>query len=82
MKNTQKTKVKRVLLERGTITRNECLENSITRLSSIIHNLKDKGMDITGKATKTDFVYTLNKDQMSKHQSVEIINGTARVTYN
>lgn len=55
--------VKQQLEDKGFITRNECLKNYISRLSSIIHRLKKRGYEIVGEEEKvlfgTDYKYRL-----------------------
>ena len=65
---TQKDRVVKRLLERGFITRNECLENYISRLSAIILDLKKEGWDFEAKRIKKnngeDYQYTINECQI------------------
>lgn len=50
MKNrTQKEWVVKQLKDKGFITRNECLKNYISRLGSIIWNLKNEGWEFDAK---------------------------------
>lgn len=51
---TQIQKVMQTLLDKGQISRNECLRNYISRLGAIIFFLKEQGWDIQGdyKVTK------------------------------
>jgi len=62
---SQKIWVKENLLNRGFITRNECLRRYVSRLADIIHQLKHDGIDIDGEALPTqygeDFIYYLTK---------------------
>ena len=63
---TQINWVRSVLERKGKITRNKCIrEQYITRLSSIIHRLRDEGMNIVGSKFKTrngeDYQYELVK---------------------
>ncbi len=66
---SQLTRVRDRLLKNKFITRNECLQNYITRLGAHIVTLKEEGMDITGKYIKTphgqDYKYTLNQSDES-----------------
>jgi len=76
MKNlTQKKWVKSQLKEKGFITRNECLRNYISRLGSIICDLKKEGYDITGDYIKTeygkDFSYKLTPNQNNLYDYLE-----------
>ncbi len=48
------------LNESGIVTRNQALQNNITRLGAIIHLLKRAGLDIVGKYNEGDYVYSLN----------------------
>ena len=60
--------VKQKLLDDGYITRNEALQNYISRLSAIIYSLKQDGWNIVGERKEYkkkngekgyDYVYTL-----------------------
>jgi len=59
MKETQQSRVAGRLREVGYISRNQCLQNYISRLSSIILSLKDKGWEFTTKEENGDYIYTL-----------------------
>ena len=66
MKNqTQANLVKRILREKGEITRNFCLRNYISRLGAIVCDLKKEGWNIEGEFVKAnggkDYVYKLVK---------------------
>ena len=65
MKQSQAQYVEKILLEYGRITRNECLQQFISRLGSIINILNSQGWTITGKYIKTksgkDYEYTAEK---------------------
>ena len=78
MKKTQYNFVKKQLLEKGQITRNQALQNYITRLSSIILTLKEEGFEIEGSFKKVkggkDYVYTLQKSPYKKKEYW--VNGT------
>lgn len=54
---TQKEFVVKKLKDDGFITRNFCLKNYISRLGSIICNLKKEGWNIEGKNDDNDYVY-------------------------
>lgn len=66
---TQKEWVRHRLVKYGYITRNECLREYISRLSSIIHQLKADGMKIKGESFESftrwgeckDYRYILEK---------------------
>lgn len=45
----QKEYIRNILIERGFVTRNFALSKHISRLSGIIYQLKDDGMNIRGK---------------------------------
>lgn len=55
------------LRTQGSISRNFCLQNFISRLSVIIFNLESEGWEIEGEWIKTgygkDFVYKLRPKQ-------------------
>ena len=57
MKQTQRQRVISRLMDKGKITRNECLNNYITRLSAIILVLKQEGWEFETKEEKGDYVY-------------------------
>ena len=57
---TGKSQLKRVedrLKQCGSISRNECLSNRITRLSAIIQVLEDKGYEFETFSRNGDYVY-------------------------
>lgn len=64
-RTTQKEWVKNRLDETGEISRNECLGNYISRLGSIICQLKKDGYNLKGFYRKTalgqDYVYKIKK---------------------
>ena len=60
-KLNQEQRVVLKLKRDGYITRNECLSVYISRLSSIILKLKNKGWDFETKDVKGDYVYTTIK---------------------
>jgi len=70
MKPSQVELIRKQLIENGSISRNWCLKNFITRLGARIDDLKREGMKINGKFVKTDFgtdyVYTLIKPEPVK----------------
>jgi hypothetical protein len=59
MKQTQLEKVKAELKYKGYISRNECLKNYISRLSAIIYDLKEEGMEFETKKVGGDYRYYL-----------------------
>lgn len=59
MKKTQLEWVKSQLAQYGEITRNQCLQERITRLSAIILVLKSEGFDFTTSRRGGDYVYKL-----------------------
>ena len=53
---TQINWVRSMLEKKGRVTRNQCIrEQFITRLSAIIHRLRDEGMNIVGSKFKTKY---------------------------
>lgn len=62
MKNQKKFIIDH-LLEHGSISRNYCLSNYISRLGALVSVLKDEGWKLEGKYVKTsrgkDYVYNL-----------------------
>ena len=60
--NSQNAYVLSQLMEKGSISRNHCLDRRITRLAARIADLKFAGHQIVGRREKTqagnDYVYT------------------------
>lgn len=65
-KQSQKDWVKKQLLENGTISRNECLRNYISRLGAIIAVIKDEGFEFETKYQDGDYVYNLKNSPYKK----------------
>ena len=61
MKQSQKDRIVKRLLERGEVTRNEALRNFISRLSAIIQDLEEEGWEFKTENRKGDYVYTAIK---------------------
>ncbi len=60
MKESQKTKVLKLLRSQGYVTRNWALQNYISRLGAIVLTLKKEGMDIKAEHMENgDYKYTL-----------------------
>lgn len=59
MKESQLTRVRRMLKSNGEVTRNWALQNYITRLSAIILILKRQGYGIEAEKRGGDWVYKL-----------------------
>ncbi len=61
MKNkiSQKDKVLKLMREQGFVTRNWALQNYISRLSAIMLDLKNDGVNFEAKDYGTDYKYTL-----------------------
>lgn len=57
MKRTQIERVKDRLKARGFITRNECLQNYITRLATIVQKLENEGWVFDAGYRDGDYVY-------------------------
>jgi len=55
MKQTQLEFIKQRLNENGKISRNECLQNYISRLGARIADLRKEGWNIEGEFEKTDY---------------------------
>lgn len=70
MKKSQKQWVKEQLHQYGEVTRNQALQNHITRLSAIILNLKNEGYDLHPFARGGDYVYAIEKPAQKKPQLV------------
>lgn len=71
MKQTQEDYIVSLLKNYGTVSRNHCLEQRITRLASIISGLNEGGAwDIKGQYVKKnggkDFVYSVVKMPFKK----------------
>jgi len=66
-KPTQKQRVIGKLKRDKFITRNECLQNHITRLGAIINELNKDGWELVGEYDeKGDYVYTLKASPIKK----------------
>jgi hypothetical protein len=61
MKNklSQKDKVLKLMREQGFVTRNWALQNYISRLSAIMLDLKNEGVNFEAGDYGTDYKYTL-----------------------
>lgn len=83
--NTQKTWVEKILNQHGEISRNFCLQNYVTRLGAIIHELNREGWEITGRYRKNgtgkDFVYFSDKSPYKKVVRTVRGVGTQIVSY-
>lgn len=55
LNTTQEKWIIEQLRENGSISRNKCLRNYISRLGAIIFQLKEKGWEFEGDYVKTDF---------------------------
>ena len=74
-KQSQKTFVKQELAKHGFITRNKCIRNYISRLSAIIFDLKDDGIDMETKIPC--FIKVLNmyyEGRKTKDKQLELFN--------
>lgn len=61
-KESQKTRILRIMKDQGYISRNDMLDlpyYRITRLGAIIHSLRAEGYDIETEETKRDTIYRL-----------------------
>lgn len=82
MKQSQKQWVISQLKEGGRISRNQCLERRITRLSAIIQVLETEGYQFTPKWEGGDYVYHLKDVPKKKVQMPEILSsGEVRLRY-
>ena len=61
MKLTQEQRVVGQLKEAGYISRNQCLNNYISRLSAIIVTLKRKGWEFKPMNVDSDYIYQVIK---------------------
>lgn len=59
MKQSQNQWVREQLKENGSISRNQCLEVHITRLSAIIQDLEEAGYTFHSSKIENDWVYKL-----------------------
>lgn len=75
--------VKQELLDKGSVSRNWCLQKRITRLSGRILDLKNLGWSIEGRNVKenggTNYYYFLVSKP--KVRSIRVIDGVARECY-
>ena len=76
---TQEQRIKKRLIERGEISRNECIRNYITRLSAIIFDLKEEGWDFDPKKVGNDYVYKVIKSPIKKTVPLMTQEGTVRL---
>lgn len=60
-KNTQLILVSDKLTKEGSISRNWCLSQYLTRVAAYINDLKNDGWEIQGKKVNGDYIYTLIK---------------------
>ncbi len=83
MKQTQKQWVMAQLKERGEITRNQCLQRRISRLSAIALTLKGEGWELDGSDREGDYVYKVIKPAQRKVTVYDLMNGVRvpRITY-
>ena len=69
MKNQEEFVIKH-LMENGSISRNFCLQNFISRLGAIICDLNKDGWEIEGAFTKSpkgkDYVYRLKNSPLTR----------------
>ena len=61
MKQSQKDRIIKRLLERGEISRNECLRNYISRLGAYIVILKKEGWEFETEERNGDYIYRATK---------------------
>lgn len=61
MKSTQRNRIAKRLLERGEISRNECLRNYISRLGARIQDLENEGWVFETETRGGDYIYKLIK---------------------
>lgn len=78
MRKTQRTWVEEQLLANGEVSRNQCLQQFISRLGAIICDLKAEGWDITPSRRNGDYVYTLVSTPKRKRIVCDIVNGVAK----
>jgi len=68
---TQRSFVARHLKEHGSIGRNFCLDNRISRLAAIMAQLRNEGWDIKGKKEGNDYVYRMKVEPKYTFRVVE-----------
>lgn len=73
MKESQKTRILRIMKEQGYISRNDMLDlpyYRITRLGAIIHSLRAEGYDIETdeKTVKGDTIYRLKPKKVEHYR--------------
>ena len=66
MKQTQKEFVVSKLKKDGSISRNFCLSNYISRLGSIINNLNREGWQLDGENKDGDYIYKVKDSPFRK----------------
>jgi len=77
---TQKQRVIHKLKIDGRISRNQCLNNYISRLSAIILDLRNEGWDFETKDINGDYVYIVTKSPL-KEITYKLSDGREIKTY-
>ena len=77
MKKYQIDIVKEQLALHGEISRNWCLRNYISRLSSIIQKLEEQGYTFNPHSRDGDYVYSLTTRPTRTVRMTEVIDGKA-----
>lgn len=72
MKSTQKNRIAKRLLERGEISRNECLRNYISRLGARIQDLENEGWVFETETRGGDYIYKLTHSPYARQNTTHI----------
>lgn len=73
MKKSQKKIVIDWLNTNGEVTRNQCLQNYISRLGAIIQVLENEGWVFKTSRRGNDYVYTLSTSPIPKKPTLKIV---------
>ena len=78
---TQLQRIKKRLLERGMITRNECLNTfpRITRLGARIVDLKEEGWEFETEEKNNDYIYKVKVCPIKQYIPLMTQEGTVRL---
>lgn len=76
MKKSQKDFIKAQLAQYGEVSRNTALANGITRLSAIMLNLKNEGLNFTTFDRGGDYVYSTGEPKkVEPKKTFVVVNG-------
>ena len=78
---TQEQRIKKRLMERGQVSRNECLDTrpNITRLGAIICRLKKEGWEFETEEKNNDYIYKVKVCPIKQYIPLMTQEGTVRL---